>query len=73
MDRRIIEKDGKWRNAHGIDVEWTIFDGKDFFVNTRIRRYLKKKKNKYLWSSHEQSRGDFLFNTLSSSSLFKYR
>lgn len=31
MDRRIIKKDGKWRNDHEIDAEWTIFDGKDFF------------------------------------------
>lgn len=35
MDRRIIEKDGKWRNDHGIDTKWTIFDGKGFFVETR--------------------------------------
>jgi len=72
MDRRIIEKDGKWRNAHGIDIERTIFDGKSFFVDTRIRRLFTKKKDKYLWSSLEQSRGDFLFKTLSSSFLFEY-
>lgn len=44
MDRRIIEKDGKWRNDHGIDTKWTIFDGKGFFVETRYDTSKRKKK-----------------------------
>jgi len=44
MDRRIIEKDGKWRNAHEIDVERTIFDGKGFLSILVYDGYLKKKE-----------------------------
>lgn len=60
MDRKIIEKDGKWRNDHGIDAKWTIFDGKGFFVDTCYDAYLKGKKIKCLWSFLEA----FFFSTL---------
>lgn len=74
MDRRIIEKDGKWRNDHGIDAEWTIFDGKSFFVDTCYDTYLKRKKDQMFMKFSRAISRRFSFRHLVISSLiFEYR